>query len=943
MRCRAALLFAVLIAQLSSSSARADVFDHLRSKDFSAAIRSAKSDLEKVSREQTAERVQALRNLILAQLSEEHDGRTRDALDLLDEEASDAWTQADWYAGIELEAIQLARSDSGAVARSRAFRRFERLAWIGGADSVRAGSTLCGVAIGLSALGWEEPARRIYAAASARLPRAEAAFRAACVLDRVAYSTGTWGMISANQDRINALRAILSHYPGGLAPAAAEYIAGQKRKDALLLALPEQARVAQISARMQALPEVRDELFLDLGDGVVFPRGYMALVPGCRTADSSGIGVVLLKRGKGEEEDGIVVDAKGAPALAQRMGDALARVELARRGVLVSGASIKRSGTRSAEVVRWIRNAGPLRRLLPESVRDLIELSDAATARLGDLSRWKVSRPASPESLMSNPAFRTLFEVGGKSILSLADKTLAKEIYVNPRIPYMDWGAREMDLGCGYVYQDKGAERAWSTSEYWRAANLKKYVALNSIARNSVGMSDEERTVVRRQMTTYWECVVADVRVHVAEHTLEGLPAHSIEHGLTELYTRESRALRRLEEVRKISDTPQLRQYRETFLTNDLARASAAKEEELGQVFPPGTLLITLSTTVTSTTVIAGMIEGGDRKPLWHGYRLPIGREDLAARAGRIRELLETWAPESEVLEAGGGLFDSLLGQPPVTGWLASCKRVVISPNGPAGDIPFNALAWQAESGRQFLSLSKPISIIESVALLKLRQRGGSDGATRAVSVIASPASKPLLEPITELEVAPPSGLTESSKDLASLYGSAVVEGPQATESRVRQALVSDSMLHVATHGFTPPDTLTRAPLTAGFWAAPDPDSGGPASDGVMQAWEVVTQLSSKADLVVLSSCETGALWTQMGTIGELARALLYAGVGTVVVSQWRVPERETQDLMLSFHRNLLAGKAKDEALMLAMQSLRGTTRGVPGFWAGFRCVGSGW
>src|SRR5262249_60789222 len=110
-------------------------------------------------------------------------------------------------------------------------------------------------------------------------------------------------------------------------------------------------------------------------------------------------------------------------------------------------------------------------------------------------------------------------------------------------------------------------------------------------------------------------------------------------------------------------------------------------------------------------------------------------------------------------------------------------------------------------------------------------------------------------------------------------------------------------------------------------------------------------QLDLKADLAVLSACETarGRFGAGEGMIG-LTWALFVAGVPNTVVSQWSVESASTRDLMLSFHRALNspvgAGKAnatKSEALRLAaLKLMKNPATSHPFYWAGFVLVGAG-
>ena len=70
----------------------------------------------------------------------------------------------------------------------------------------------------------------------------------------------------------------------------------------------------------------------------------------------------------------------------------------------------------------------------------------------------------------------------------------------------------------------------------------------------------------------------------------------------------------------------------------------------------------------------------------------------------------------------------------------------------------------------------------------------------------------------------------------------------------------------------------------------------------------------------MLSACETGRGFKRVneGLIG-LTRSLQYAGAKTIVASQWKVSDESTAALMTAFHKRLIAGTERDEALWLAL------------------------
>jgi CHAT domain-containing protein len=93
-------------------------------------------------------------------------------------------------------------------------------------------------------------------------------------------------------------------------------------------------------------------------------------------------------------------------------------------------------------------------------------------------------------------------------------------------------------------------------------------------------------------------------------------------------------------------------------------------------------------------------------------------------------------------------------------------------------------------------------------------------------------------------------------------------------------------------------------------------------------------------DLVVLSACDTGLgtvrVWE--GVFG-LRRAFALAGAKTLVMSFWKVPDRQTKDLMLDFYRQLLADKPRAEALREAQHELKKRYPN-PFYWGAFICQG---
>lgn len=77
--------------------------------------------------------------------------------------------------------------------------------------------------------------------------------------------------------------------------------------------------------------------------------------------------------------------------------------------------------------------------------------------------------------------------------------------------------------------------------------------------------------------------------------------------------------------------------------------------------------------------------------------------------------------------------------------------------------------------------------------------------------------------------------------------------------------------------------------------------------------------VSSQAQMVVLSACETGLGQYHSGEgVLSLARTFAYTGIPSVVMSLWSLPDRSTSDVMKYFYEELKTGKPKHTALQQA-------------------------
>jgi CHAT domain-containing protein len=112
------------------------------------------------------------------------------------------------------------------------------------------------------------------------------------------------------------------------------------------------------------------------------------------------------------------------------------------------------------------------------------------------------------------------------------------------------------------------------------------------------------------------------------------------------------------------------------------------------------------------------------------------------------------------------------------------------------------------------------------------------------------------------------------------------------------------------------------------------------ADNGLLTAFDVSGLDLHDTELAVLSACDTGLGQIRIGEgVFGLRRAFVLAGVKTLVMSLWKVPDQQTSLLMELFYRNLLQGSPRAEALRQAQLAIKADNP-HPLYWGAFICQG---
>jgi CHAT domain-containing protein len=197
-------------------------------------------------------------------------------------------------------------------------------------------------------------------------------------------------------------------------------------------------------------------------------------------------------------------------------------------------------------------------------------------------------------------------------------------------------------------------------------------------------------------------------------------------------------------------------------------------------------------------------------------------------------------------------------------------------------------------------------------------------------------------------------------------YSIVVLSGDTATEESIKALNGSSSpaVLHIATHGFFFPDpkaskdsihsaTGSQNPfrqsdnplMRSGLFFAGSGSAwkGKPiqgVEDGILTSYEVSNLYLPNTKLAVLSACQTalGDIQGNEGVYG-LQRAFKIAGVQNLVMSLWKVPDRETAEFMQAFYQHIFNHQSIDEAFYNAQTVMKNEYRNEPFKWAAWVLV----
>lgn len=164
-----------------------------------------------------------------------------------------------------------------------------------------------------------------------------------------------------------------------------------------------------------------------------------------------------------------------------------------------------------------------------------------------------------------------------------------------------------------------------------------------------------------------------------------------------------------------------------------------------------------------------------------------------------------------------------------------------------------------------------------------------------------------------------------------------VYKGENAIKEKILNNLCEFDLLYFATHGISD----AEEPMDKSYLVLAEDETSSPFFT-LREIMNTRHTCELKADLVVLSACQTGLGRSHEGGVIGLARAFQIAGANHVLMSLWNIDDKETATIMKMFFDSLSEAKTlmPHAALRQAILKYKKEVNPDPRYWAAFSIFG---
>lgn len=280
---------------------------------------------------------------------------------------------------------------------------------------------------------------------------------------------------------------------------------------------------------------------------------------------------------------------------------------------------------------------------------------------------------------------------------------------------------------------------------------------------------------------------------------------------------------------------------------------------------------------------------------------------------------------------------------------LIKSKEVIINPDEELWYLPFDILLTDTISTSlsykdlSYLIKENPINYTYSTRLLlnpkNKKQKTPFNILAMAPTYKMSKSSPNLHKDQTVRKnkyFSPLPSSVEEAEHIHKLFGGKLLIGEQATERVFKETADEYSILHLAMHAIIDNENPQFSKLVFN-------QSYDSIEDNFLNTYEIYNK-PLRAQMAVLSSCNSGSGKIKKGEgIISIARAFLYAGCPSLVMTLWSVNDKASSTLMQYYYDYLKQGSNKSTALQQSKIKFLNSVSPLyqhPHFWASYTVIG---
>jgi len=344
-----------------------------------------------------------------------------------------------------------------------------------------------------------------------------------------------------------------------------------------------------------------------------------------------------------------------------------------------------------------------------------------------------------------------------------------------------------------------------------------------------------------------------------------------------------------------------------------LSRPRRPRGEAQTQEDPPPLSADALVRQLDKGTVLIHAVLLEQRLLIWRldpsGVRFftpPVRRAQLVAQIATMDNMTQTPAFD----QASSAVYTKL-----VAPWIEDLQGshlLVFLPDPALERLPFAALR-NPDTGRYLMQDHVVARAPSGTFYLRAKER------SRALRRTGSPATgllvtNPATDPLEDLPPLP--SAARLGTELARRTGAKLLSGSSATAAAFRRLAPAAQWIHLGVHALIDPARPARSHLALAI----DESRG---ATGALSVRDLERMSFAHTRFVVLAACRSadgGALGTSGAS--SLARALLTAGVPTVITTLRTIDDNASSALFARFYHHLLAGMGPAQALGAAQRDL---------------------